>query len=107
MSCMMFQLSLVKVTNSVRTVQVPIRLFYKTEPKWPLEKRYTFYPWFFGTMAVPNLHPPRMMCVLLIGEWHLVHVIMGPCFLLNICTWTPILPRGSLGLLGKARASIR
>ena len=52
---MMLQLSLVKVTNFVRTVPVPIRMFYNTEPKWPLEKCYTFYPWFFGTMAVPIL----------------------------------------------------
>ena len=25
------------------------------------------------------LHPPRM-CVLLSGEWHFVHVSVGPCF---------------------------
>ena len=31
------------------------------------------------------LHPPRM-CVLLICEWHFVHVSGGPCFLLHLCT---------------------
>ena len=50
----MLQLSLVKVTNFVRTVPVPIHMFHKTQPKWPLEKSYTFYPWFLVTMAVPN-----------------------------------------------------
>ena len=34
------------------------------------------------------LHPPRM-CVLLSGEWHFVHVSVGPCFLLHLCTYTP------------------
>ena len=34
------------------------------------------------------LHPPRM-CVLLRCEWHFVHVSVGPCFLLNLCTCTP------------------
>ncbi len=35
-----------------------------------------------------NLHFPRM-CVLLRGEWHLVHMREGPNFLRHRWTWTP------------------
>ena len=35
-----------------------------------------------------DLHPPSK-CVLLIGEWHFVHVSVSPCFLLHLCTCTP------------------
>ncbi len=34
------------------------------------------------------LHPPRM-CVLFSGEWHFVHLSVGPYFLLHLCTCTP------------------
>jgi len=32
-----------------------------------------------------DLHSPRM-CVSLIAEWYFVHVSVGPCFLLYLCT---------------------
>jgi len=32
-----------------------------------------------------DLHPQRM-CVMLIGEWHFVHVNVSPCFLLHLYT---------------------
>jgi len=32
-----------------------------------------------------DLHPPRIH-VLLIDEWHFVHMSVGPCFLLHLCT---------------------
>ena len=35
-----------------------------------------------------NLHPPRMW-VLVSGDWHLVHMRFGLCFLLHLCICTP------------------
>ncbi len=29
------------------------------------------------------------VCVLLKGDWHFEHVVIGPFFLLHMCTWTP------------------
>ena len=34
------------------------------------------------------LQPPSIW-VLFRGDWHFVHVGVGPCFLLYLCTWTP------------------
>ena len=34
------------------------------------------------------IQPPRMW-VLFRGDRHFLHMVMGPCFLLHLCTWTP------------------
>ncbi len=32
---------------------------------------------------------PLSMWVLFRGDRHFLHMVMGPCFLLHLCTWTP------------------
>ena len=40
-------------------------------------------------LSLDVLSQPPRMCLLFSGEWHFVHVSVGPYFLPHLCTCTP------------------